>query len=449
MRQLPDTRPPGVATEVSLREATGTWAKVAALSFGGPAGQIAVMHRLLVEQKRWISEERFLHALNFCMLLPGPEAHQLAIYVGWLLNGALGGVIAGVLFVIPGFLSILGLSVIYAEFGDVQAVQTIFYGLKPAVVAVVVEAVIRIGRRALKTWFLTGLAAAAFIAIFFLRIPFPLIVLGAGLTGWLVWRLRRSTLPDPIDEPGSEAVAEGRAPTLARSLRVLFAGLGVWFLPVGLAVWLAGGRSVLSEMGLFFSKVAVITFGGAYAVLAYVAKEGVARGWLRPHEMLDGLGMAETTPGPLIQVVQFVGFMGAYRNPGDLTPLMAALLASAITCWVTFVPSFLWIFLGAPYLERARGWKALSAALSAITASVVGVILNLAVWFSLHTLFAGVTETQVGLFRLYIPSLPFDALAGLIVVVSLVALLRLKLGMFTTFGLAIGMGVIGKYGLGI
>ena len=417
---------PVAAPPVSLREATKVWAKVAALSFGGPAGQIAVMHRILVEEKRWIDEERFLHALNYCMLLPGPEAQQLAVYIGWLLHRTIGGLIAGILFVLPGFVSILTLSILYAEFRDSALITALFYGLKPAVVAIVIEAVVRIGRRALQDRFRILLAALAFIAIFFFEVPFPIIIAGAGLAGYLAFRWSGETAPAPAD---TENVAA--RPSLARGAKVLAIHLVLWWGPVLLLVLTLGRGHVLVEEGIFFSKMAVVTFGGAYAVLAYVAQQAVeVHHWLRPGEMLDGLGMAETTPGPLIMVLQFVGFLGAWRNPAPFSPITAGILGSVVTVWVTFVPCFLWIFLGAPYIEALRGKRSLTAALSGVTAAVVGVILNLALWLSVHTLFGRVDEAHAFGVRLLVPDWgTLDPFSLALAVAAMVAIFRFKLGM--------------------
>jgi chromate transporter len=420
-----------------LREAVRVWSKVAVLSFGGPAGQIAVMHRTLVEEKRWISEERFLHALNYCMLLPGPEAQQLAIYVGWLLNRTLGGVIAGSLFVLPGFVSILGLSILYAGFHESSLVNAVFYGLKPAVVAIVVEAVVRIGRRALKDRLRMVLAGLSFVAIFFFEVPFPVIVAAAAFVGWLADRRSPAPAPVPVetgDQPIADAAAVALRPSLGRSVKVLAVHLVLWWGPVIALTLLLGRGHVLVEEGVFFSKMAVVTFGGAYAALAYVAQHAVEDlHWLRPGEMLDGLGMAETTPGPLIMVLQFVGFLAGWRHAAPLSPLAAGIAGSVITTWVTFVPCFLWIFLGAPYIEALRGRASLTAALSGVTAAVVGVILNLAVWFSIHTLFAKVGETHALGARLLIPAwATLDPVALLLAVVAAVALFRFKVGMIPT-----------------
>ncbi len=426
------------------------WLRVAALSFGGPAGQIAVMHRILVEEKRWVSEERFLHALNYCMLLPGPEAQQLATYIGWLLHGTAGGLAAGILFVLPGFVAIMTLSILYASYHDTTALAALFFGLKAAVLAIVIEAVVRIGKRALKNRFMVGIAAAAFLAIFFLDVPFPLIVLGAGLLGLLGGRV----LPEIFATPRGGATASAAVtdeltgpavkPTAARALRVAAIFIVLWGTPLALlALWL-GSSHVLVREGVFFSKAAVVTFGGAYAVLAYIAQQAVETyGWLAPGEMLDGLGMAETTPGPLIMVVQFVGFLGAYRNPEPFTPLVAGVLGALMTVWVTFVPCFLWIFLGAPYIERLRGSRSLTAALSAITAAVVGVILNLAVWFGLHVAFGVVTEVHWHGLRLLVPDPHTTSWASVAVAAAaFVMLFRLGWGMVSTLAACTAAGAM-------
>jgi chromate transporter len=451
--------PAGGATEepgghgVSFGEAVRVWVRVALYSFGGPAGQIAVMHRILVEEKRWVSEERFLHAMNFCMLLPGPEAQQLATHIGWLLHRIRGGLVAGGLFILPGFISILALSVLYAGFQEATLVQALFYGLKPAVLAVVIEAVIRIGRRALKNGVMVGLAAGAFISIFFLDVPFPLIVLGAGLIGLVGGRLREDlflVIREPSPGPSAEmsfatdGLAVATRPPLSRTLRTAGLWLFIWLAPLGALAVVVGSSSVFVQEGLFFSKAAVVTFGGAYAVLAYVAQQAVdVYGWLQPGEMLDGLGMAETTPGPLIQVVQFVGFMGAYRASGGLHPMAAGVLGSIVTTWVTFAPCFLWIFVGAPYIEYLRGRKALTSALSAITAAVVGVILNLAVWFALHTLFGEVGEVVWKGMRLFVPvwQTVDPAAVGITLLASL-GLFRFKFGMIRTLLLSALVGLV-------
>jgi chromate transporter len=440
---------------ITLGEAARVWARIAALSFGGPAGQIAVMHRILVEEKKWIGEERFLHALNYCMLLPGPEAQQLATYIGWLLHRTKGGLIAGGLFVLPGFVAIMILSWIYAAFGQVGAVEALFFGLKAAVLAIVFEAVRRIGAKSLKTNALRGIAAAAFVGIFFLAIPFPMIVLGAGLIGLLGQRLGATGLraggghgaiggagvPDAETALG-EHIPDHARPSLAWSLRIGSVLLLLWLAPVAALIALLGPDHVYSQIAIFFSKMAVVTFGGAYAVLAYVAQQAVETyGWLRPGEMLDGLGMAETTPGPLIMVTQFVGFMGAARDAGGLHPLVAGTIGGILTTWVTFVPCFLWIFLGAPFVETLRGNKPLSAAMSAISAAVVGVILNLAIWFAVHTLFRDVREVRGYGFALDVPvvsSVDWAALA--LTVAALIAVFRFKAG---TVAVLLGCGAAG------
>ncbi|WP_067217542.1 chromate efflux transporter [Stappia indica] len=429
---------------IPFGEAARVWARVAALSFGGPAGQIAVMHRILVEEKRWIGENRFLHALNYCMLLPGPEAQQLAVYIGWLLHRTKGGLVAGTLFILPGFLSILALSYVYVLYGNVPLVEGLFFGLKAAVLAIVLHAVQRIGKRALKNNVMLTIAATSFIAIFFLGTPFPLIVLAAGLIGYLGGRAGlpvfmlgggHGSASGPVLSDADSALGEG-VPTHARanvgwSLRVSAIFLALWLVPVVGLIAALGWDNVFSRIALFFSQMAVVTFGGAYAVLAYVAQQAVETyGWLQPGEMLDGLGMAETTPGPLIMVVQFVGFLGAYRDAGRLDPLLAATLGAVLTTWVTFVPCFLWIFLGAPFIERLRGNAALSGALSAITAAVVGVILNLAIWFALHVLFDTVMETRVLDLTLNVPVLSSSNWAAIMLTAAaMLAIFRFGISM--------------------
>jgi chromate transporter len=442
-------------TSVTFREAVGVWARIAALSFGGPAGQIAVMHRILVEEKRWISEHRFIHALNYCTLLPGPEAQQLCIYIGWLLHRTLGGIVAGVLFVLPGFVSILALSMIYAEYQDTEFITKLFYGLKPAVVAVVLEAVHRIGKRVLKNGVMVALAACAFLAIFVFKVPFPLIVLIAGLIGLLGGRWRPDTFfllrghkgaasAEEIQPLLDEEALTHIEPTWGRAFRVATFCLALWILPlIGLRAWL-GPEHVLNREGLFFSKAATVTFGGAYAVLPYVGQQAAEKyGWVTHEEMMDGLGMAETTPGPLIQVVQYVGFLGAYREPAPFSPLMAGFLASIVTTWVTYVPCFLYIFVGAPYVERMRTSPLLSSALSAITAAVVGVILNLAVWFALHTLFGELTEWRFPGGQLEIPVWStLDVTAVAIAIAAAFLLMRLKWNLMLVLAICVAAGAL-------
>ncbi|MFA6266749.1 MAG: chromate efflux transporter [Pseudolabrys sp.] len=384
------------AMHPSLSEAVKVWFKIGCLSFGGPAGQIAMMHRVVVDEKKWLDEPRFLHALNFCMLLPGPEAQQLATYIGWLMHGVRGGLAAGILFVLPGAFVMLGLSLLYAYGRGIGFVDGALYGIKAAVLVIVIEALIRIGKRALKSAWLAAVAAAAFVGIFFLALPFPLIVAGAALIGFLA--VRPAALPASAND-NAPPRREGRWRHAALSVVI---GLVLWWLPVLIAVLALGPEHVLVSVGLFFSKLAVVTFGGAYAVLAYMAQQAVAtHGWLTAPEMVDALGLAETTPGPLILVTQFVGFLAAFRDAAPFTPLAAGILGAALTIWVTFVPSMMWIFAGAPFIEELRGNKKLAGALSAITAAVVGVILNLSVWFALHVLFGTVTEMHSGIVRWY------------------------------------------------
>lgn len=424
-------------------QATRVWVRIAALSFGGPAGQIAVMHRILVEEKRWIGETRFLHALNYCMLLPGPEAQQLAVYIGWLMHRTIGGVIAGTIFVLPGVVAIMALSWVYVLFGQVPVVSGMFFGLKAAVLAIVLQAVVRVGRRALKNRTMLLLAAAAFVAIFVFDTPFPAIVIAAGLTGFAGGSFRRSAflvgaghtvgaqsvLSDKDSLLGEEIPPHTR-PTLGWSLRVGSFCLFMWLAPTAALLFVLGKEHVFSEIALFFSRAAVVTFGGAYAVLAYVAQEAVGTyGWLQSGEMLDGLGMAETTPGPLIMVTQFVGFMAAFRQPGSLDPLLAATLGGLLTTWVTFVPCFLWILMGAPFVERLRANTAVAGALAAITAAVVGVILNLAIWFGLHVVFREVRPLGVPGAALQVPVwASIDVPSLLLTAAAVVAVFRFRIG---------------------
>lgn len=395
---------PGAA--IPRREWLGAWATVAINSFGGPAGQIAVMHDEIVTRRRWVGEQRFLHALNYCMLLPGPEAQQLATYLGWLLRGPAGAFLAGGLFILPGFVSIMALSILFAAFGDLTWVTGLFFGISAAVIAIVANAVLRIGRRVIKNRTMLGIAGAAFVGIFVFELAFPLIVAVAAAIG-LIGGVRRPDIFNLLrghDETvatkdldvlvGDHSVTGGH-PSIKHALVVLGVGLLLWFGPLGLLVASLGQDSVFVDIARLFSTAAVLTFGGAYSVLAYISQEAVTTfGWLRPTEMISGLGMAETTPGPLIQVVQFVGFMGAYRNPGSLTAFQAGVAGAGVATWVTFVPSFLWIFLGAPFIENLRGKASLTSALSTVTAAVVGVVLNLAIWFTLFTLFGTVQERR-------------------------------------------------------
>jgi chromate transporter len=439
---------------VSLGEAAKVWARIAALSFGGPAGQIAVMHRILVDEKRWIGEQRFLHALNFCMLLPGPEAQQLATYIGWLLHKRFGGLIAGALFILPGALAIMALSWIYVLYGNTGLIAGLFLGLKAAVLAIVLQAVIRIGGRALRTAESKLLAGVAFVLIFFLNVPFPLIVLGAGLIGFLAGRAGSAAFTGGGHGGAGGGVADADTllgedlPDHARPRwrGVLFdvvLWLALWLAPIAVLLAVLGPDHVFSQIAVFFAKMAMVTFGGAYAVLAYVAQQAVEHyGWLRPDEMLDGLGMAETTPGPLIMVLQFVGFLGAYRDPGTLSPLWAGTLGGLLATWVTFAPCFLWIFLGAPFIERMRGNAALAGALSAITAAVVGVVLNLALWFAIHAVFRQVMPVAAGPVRFDMPVLSsIDPWTAALTLAAIVAVFRFRVGTFTVLAAAAVIGV--------
>ncbi len=427
--------PPAVPRAIPLSEAVRVWARIAALSFGGPAGQIALMHRVLVEEKRWIDEHRFLHALNFCMLLPGPEAQQLATYIGWLMHKVRGGLIAGTLFILPGMIAIMALSWIYVLFGETGAVEGVLFGLKAAVIALVFDAVRRIAGRALKSRALRAIAVAAFLALFLFAAPFPLVLLGAAVVGLVARRLGASGFVvgghAPIGSGSGASVLGEEVPEHARTGSARTLGISailmvLWLGPVALLAAMLGPDDVFTRIAIFFSQLAVVTFGGAYAVLAYVAQQAVEGfGWLAPGEMLDGLAMAETTPGPLIMVTQFVAFMAAYRAETGLPPMLAASLGGLLATWVTFVPCFVWIFAGAPYAERLRGNRAVAAALSAITAAVVGVIANLGVWFALHTLFGRSVEWR-GIDLPVIASVDWAAAA--LTVGALVAVLKFRVG---------------------
>lgn len=437
---------------IGFGEAARAWARVAALSFGGPAGQIAVMHRIIVEEKRWVGEQRFLHALNFCMVLPGPEAQQLAIYLGWLMHGTGGGLTAGLLFILPGFVTIMALSFVYVAFGETGLVAGLFFGLKAAVLAVVLRAFARLGGRMLRTGAARAIAGGAFLAIFLFRVPFPLIILMAGALGYLGWRAGWPGFGASAGEAAAgevsdaeSALGEGMPDHARRGAGRVAAGLAVlWLAPVLILVLALGRENVFAQLAMFFSKLAVVTFGGAYAVLAYVAQEAVGRyGWLLPGEMLDGLGLAETTPGPLIMVVQFVGFLAAFRAPGALDPWGAAALGAVVVVWVTFVPSFLWIFLGAPYVERLRGNAAVGAALSGITAAVVGVILNLALWFGLHVIFTELRPWSGFGIHLDVPVPASLDLAALILSLgAILAIFRLRASMGAVMAGCAALGLL-------
>ncbi|MDZ7603161.1 MAG: chromate efflux transporter [Hoeflea sp.] len=425
----------------SWAELFSVFGRIGLLSFGGPAGQIALMHRELVEERAWLDEPRFLHALNFCMLLPGPEAMQLATYSGWLLRGVKGGLLAGLLFILPGFAVILALSAIFFRFGEVPVVAGVLFGLKAAVLAIVLEALLRVSRRALKSRLAWGLALAAFVAIAFLKLPFPLIVLGAGAIGILAsapWTAKPARATTE-----AEASAAVALPGLTgATLRTILVWGAIWLAPLALLLILPGVPAVLSAMALFFSKAAIVTFGGAYAVLAYVGQQAVeVHGWLMPGDMLAGLGLAESTPGPLILVLVFVGFLGGAREAG-LDPLAGGVLGGSVALFFTFAPCFLWIFAGAPHIERLRSVEWLSAGLSAITAAVVGVIANLAVWFALHVLFAEVGQAAFGPFSLPVPALATLDLAALAIAIAAgVALLRFHVNLFVVLGAATLAGI--------
>jgi chromate transporter len=443
---------------VTFMEAFRVWVKVALNSFGGPVAQIAVMHRMLVEEKRWIGESRFLHALNYCMLLPGPEAQQLAIYIGWLLHKIPGGIVAGTLFVIPGFIAMLILSILYAGYQNLSIVQWLFFGLKPAVLAVVIEAVLRIGKRVLKSNSAITLAISAFIAIFFFAVPFPLIVLSAAIIGIVGGRFRPEafranqrdeTNSDPCDSPVLDTLLDEQAlahvrPSASRAVILAISWMVVWFGPIALVLLFLGPESVYFQEAAFFSKTAVVTFGGAYAVLAYVAQQAVENyGWLTPGEMLEGLGLAETTPGPLILVLPFVGFLAAFRNPGELPPMIAGTLGAALTTWATFVPCFLWVLVGGPYVESLRGVKWLNTAMSSITAAIVGVVLNLAVWFALHTIFGSVRDVHALGGLLHVPVWSTISIPSLLIAAfAMVAIFRFKLGVVQTIGCSAMIGIV-------
>ena len=419
----------------SFGEAFRFWLKLGFISFGGPTGQIAIMQTELVEKKKWISQSRFLHALNFCMLLPGPEAQQLAIYIGWLLHKIRGGIVAGALFVVPSIFVLWTLSYIYAAFGNLPWISAIFYGLKPAVTAIVFVAMIRIGRRALKNPAMWSLALVAFVAIYFLMVPFPAIILAAGAIGFLggiFWKSQFGVTSSAESEGTLSVISDEQEspphtrPNLRRAILVSVICLALWLAPTVLVGFLRGWDSTLFQEGIFFSKAAVVTFGGAYAVLPYVAQQALFHyGWLKPGQMMDGLGLAETTPGPLIMVLQFVGFMGAWQHPEGLSPIIAATLGALLTTWATFTPCFLWIFVGGPHIEQLRGNDKLTSALTAVTAAIVGVILNLAVWFALHVFF---------------PSAGVDWFAVILCAAAFVAMLRYKIDIVPV---VVASGVLG------
>jgi chromate transporter len=417
------------SSKPSFQEALSVWAKIGLVSFGGPAGQIALMHRVLVDERRWIGQDPFLHALNFCMLLPGPEAMQLATYVGWRLHGTLGGLAAGLLFVLPGAMVVLGLSIAYALYGQVPVVEAAFIGIKAAVLVIVIEALVRVARRALRGPYDVALAAAAFVAIFFLAAPFPLIIAGAALIGFLLALASPAPAPAPLTKPSPVP--------LSRTLKTAALWLAIWIGPLLLVAALFGRAHVTTDAALFFSKLAVVTFGGAYSVLAYMAQQAVETyGWLSAGEMLDGLGLAETTPGPLILVTEFVGFLAGYRHGGE-PKLAFGLLGAAIALWATFAPCFLWIFTGAPYVDRLSASPRLAGALAGVTAAVVGVILNLSLWFALHVLFGRVDAEWHGPLRLWTPDLSsLNIEVVLLTALAAALLLVLRLGIVSTLAIA-------------
>jgi chromate transporter len=413
----------------TFAEATKVWARIGCLSFGGPAGQIALMHREIVDEHKWLSEQQFLSALNFCMLLPGPEAMQLATYAGWRLHGVKGGLVAGLLFVLPGALVVLALSMLYAAFGNLPWIEAVFFGVKAAVLAIVIEALLRVARRALKgnvDWLIAGVA---FLALYCFDVPFPLVIIAAGLVGFF-----RS---NPANTSPSTT-----GPSFTSLLSTVALWAAIWLIPLALLAMIFGPDHVLTKIGIFFSQLAVVTFGGAYAVLSYMAQAAVQQhGWLTAPEMIDGLALAETTPGPLILVTQFVGYLAALRGMGGV---WGGLAGAAVTLWMTFAPCFLWIFAGAPYIEHISRMPRLSGALAAITAAVVGVILNLSVWFGLHVLFARVNRLG-GPFKPWLPDWQTLDLAALaITIIAAFALLRLHLGIPKTLALCAALGVFWK-----
>ena len=413
----------------TFNEALAVWARIGVLSFGGPAGQIALMHRVLVDERKWIGEEPFLHALNFCMLLPGPEAMQLATYVGWRLHGTLGGLAAGLLFVLPGALVVLALSIAYALYGQLPFVEAAFVGIKAAVLVIVIEALLRVAKRALRGpahWLIAG---AAFVAIFFFDVPFPLVIAAAALLGYVLAATKAAAPPEPQSKTSPVP--------LGQTLRTASLWLAIWIVPLAIMALLFGRDHVFTDIAIFFSKLAIVTFGGAYSVLAYMAQQAVETyGWLSAGEMLDGLGLAETTPGPLILVTEFVGFLAGYRFGGE-PKLVFGLLGAAITLWATFAPCFLWIFAGAPYVERLGTNPKLTGALSAVTAAVVGVILNLSLWFALHVFFAKVEPAWHGPLRLWLPDVStLDLEAVALSCLAALLLLRLKLGIAATLAIS-------------
>ncbi len=439
---------------VTFSAALVVWLKIGLINFGGPAGQIALMHKMLVEERRWISETRFLHALNYCMLLPGPEAQQLAVYIGWLMHKTWGGLAAGVLFILPGFMLMLCISMLYVSYGELPSLQGVLFGMQAATLAIVLEALIRLGKRALKQRFLYWISVLAFVAIFAFAVPFPAIIVAAVLIGLVQQKfVARAPAVEaaciPAHVPDSAMEASPPLPKLRWFCTVLSVGLILWGTPVLLLLLWFGPENVFTQEALFFSKMSVVTFGGAYAVLAYVTQQAVQHyAWLSTGEMVQGLALAETTPGPLILVLTYVGFLGAYRAPGGLDPMFAGILGATLSTWVTFVPCFLWIFLGAPYIERLRGNRWLNGALSVITAAVVGVIANLSLWFALHVLFrdVGVWQGGMGLAMPmpHLPSIDIPALA--LSAIAMLAMFKFHLGLMRTLLLCAVLGLVLKVG---
>ncbi len=423
---------------ISTKELIKLWSNVAAHSFGGPAGQIAVIHKLVVEDKKLISEEKFLHALNFCMLLPGPEAQQLATYMGFLMGKWKGGLIAGCLFILPGFLSILFLSYLYILYNDLTLVQGLFYGIKPAIIAIVLSALYKISKKSLTSFFYWFISILAFIFLFFFNLPFPIIVLSAAILGICHGLICKKT--------SGSITRDIIFPSHTSTIKTVAIWLGIWFTPLIIVKILFGNSNNFQTINLFFSKMSLVTFGGAYAALSYVAQQAVQiYGWLHGGEMLNGLALAETTPGPLIQVVQYVGFMAAFRFPEGLNPYLSAFIGSVLTTWMTFAPCFLFIFSFAPYIEFIRGNKYVSNALTAITASVVGVIFNLSIWFVLKSLFKNSALLKTSIFEFEYPILnSIDPYATIICLLALIIQFKLKKGLFTNLGTCTILGILTK-----
>jgi chromate transporter len=421
---------------IPFSEALAVWWRIGLLSFGGPAGQIALMHRVIVDEKKWLDEARFLHALNYCMLLPGPEAQQLATYIGWLLHGVKGGLVAGCLFILPGAVAMLGLTWIYVLLGDLSLIEGVFFGLKAAVLAIVVQALVRIGGRTLRGRLKPLIALLAFLGLYLAALPFPLVVLGAGVLGWIAAHHLRAETQLPAPSAQLDSLLQIPASKTRNAVKAALVCATLWLMTLAvLWVW-RGQADVFTEIAVFFSKMAVVTFGGAYAVLAYVAQQGVEHyQWLQPDEMLNGLGLAETTPGPLILVTQFVGFLGAFRQSGVEPALLAGTLGALLTTWVTFLPCFVWIFAGAPFVESLRDNHRLSAALAAITAAVVGVIANLALWFAINVLFSETRRVTVAGLDVLVPQLhTIDLPLAILCVMAFVMIFKFRWSLLRTLG---------------